>query len=316
MLQLIKHLIAHDYLEESQVDLLRHRSTLMGGTVDQHALEMGLLGVDELISAYAECISLPAARPIDLDRLSLQRSAAFPLRLATRWRFIPIEQIGLSWQVLSDQKPTNEQREEVRKILGVEVLSRAIPPFLFKILERWLGQQPIDDDLALLTARLYPRFSVSPDTHSKNQGKTESSTTLEPSHLSYLLSQCENGQQALQVIDKSIEKWASNKEVWRIQGSILKTPNRALAIKSIGGLSEQLDQDKVIHLTSVDKDWIELCSDEVKIKTLALRPVHVQAHRVALLVIGSESNAFDKRTLARLDDTATALKNSLMAQLV
>jgi hypothetical protein len=316
MMQLIKHLISQDYLDESQVGLLKHRSALMGGTLDQHALEMGLLGVDELMSAYAECVRLPAARPIDLDRLSLQRSAAFPLRLAARWRFIPIEQIGLSWQVLSDQKPTNAQREEVRKILGVEVLSRAIPPFLFNILQRWLGQQPVDDDLALLTARLYPRFSVSPRVTAQSRGKQKPSTALEPANLSYLLSQCKNGKQALRIVDESIEKWAANKEVWRIQGSILKTQNRALTIDSISGLSDQLDQEKVIHLPSVDHNWTELCSDGIRLNTLALRPVHVHAHRVALLVIGSESNALDERTLARLDDTATALKKSLEAQLI
>jgi hypothetical protein len=316
MLQLSQHLIAHDYLEEGQIDLLRHRSSLMGGTIDQHALEMGLLGVDEIIAAYADCIRLPAARPIDLDRLSLQRSAAFPLRLAARWRFIPIEQIGLSWQVLSDQKPTNERREEVRKILGVEVLSRAIPPFLFKVLERWLSQQPIDDDLALLTARLYPRFSVSPQTTDQKRRKLRTSTALEPSHLSYLLSQCVSGQQALQIVDESMGKWATNKEVWRIQGSIIKTERRALTIGSFNGLDEQLEQERVIHLPSVDQAWTELCSDEAKLKTLALRPVYVHTHQVALLVIGSESVALDQRTLARLDDTATALKNHLEAQLI
>ena len=315
MMQLIRHLITHDYLEDDQIDLLRHRSTLMGGTIDQHALEMGLLGVDELISAYADCIHLPAARPIDLDRLSFQRSAAFPLRLATRWRFIPIEQIGLSWQVLSDQKPSDELREEVRKTLGVEVLSRAIPPFLFKILQRWLSQQPIDDDLALLTARLYPRFAISVRHTSQKQREIDVSSVLEPSHLSYRLGECTNGQEALIVVSEDMEKWSDHKEVWRIQGSILKTDERAVAIASVSGLSERLRHERVVQLPLNDQSWTELCSHETELKTLAIRPVHVRTRQVALLIVGSQSALLDDRTLARLDDLGIALTKTLEAQL-
>ena len=316
MQRLARHLIASNYLEESQIDLLRHRSTLMGGTIDQHALEMSLLGVDELIAAYAECIHLPAARPIDLDRLSLKRSAAFPLRLAARWRFIPIEQIGLSWQVLSDQKPSDDLREEVRKTLGVEVLSRAIPPFLFKVLQRWLEQHPIDDDLALLTARLYPRFAVSQQRTATSRQEQDLSTILGPTHLSYQLSQCHHGQQALLVAHEHMERWSSNNEVWRIQGSVIKTERRALTIESIVGLKDQLNHDIVVQLPVDDQNWTELCPHQGRLKTLALRPVHVHRHQVALLVIGSPSPAIDERTLARLDDVALALTKHLEAQLI
>ncbi len=316
MPELSQHLIAEGYLEKGQIDLLNNRSALMGGTIDQHALEMGLIGVDEVISAYAECIKLPSVRPLDLDRLSLQRSAAFPLRLAARWRFIPVEQIGLSWQVLSDQNPTKTLREEVRKTLGVEVLARAIPTFLFKLLRRWLEQQPVDDELALLTARLYPRFSVSPNTATQAPQRTAASTLLEPSHLSYRLANCANGKQALSIVSETLNTWALNHEVWRIQGPILKTDQRALTIDSIDGLSERLDQDDVAYLSLTDPNWAELCSQDLALKTLALRPIHIHTRRVALLVIGSQSTNIDERMLARLDETAATLTKALESQLI
>ena len=308
-------LLETGHLQRDQLDLLRHRASLMGGELDRHALEMSLLGADELIALYAQCLDLPPARPLDLDRLSLKRSSAFPGRLAARWRFIPVEQIGLSWQVLSDQKPAESVREEVRCTLGVELLVRAVPPFLFELLERWLHQRSSQDQLALLAARLFPRFSVPSELIDQKIDLDQTHESLEPSHLSYRLTRCVNGQDCLDEVRKEMISWAPFHGLWRVDGPVLRSPSRALSIDALEGFSEVLSCDHLQLFDSVSEGWVDLCDDARSLKSLAIRPVVIAGRCVAVLLVGSALLVVDGRNRSRLDDAAQDLARALKSRL-
>jgi len=308
-------LLETGHLQRDQLDLLRHRASLMGGELDRHALEMSLLGADELITLYAQCLDLPPARPLDLDRLSLKRSGAFPGRLAARWRFIPVEQIGLSWQVLSDQKPDEALREEVRCTLGVELLVRAVPPFLFELLERWLHQRSSQDQLALLTARLFPRFSVISASVDPQIDTGQTPESLEPSHLSYRLARCATGQDCLDEARQDMANWAPICGLWRVDGPVLRSPSRALSIDGLEGFSEVLSCDHLQVFDSVSEGWIDLCDDARPLRSLAVRPVLIGRRCVAVLLVGSAFLVVDGRNQSRLDDTAQDLAHALELRL-
>ena len=187
------------YIDRAQLDLLRHRARLMGGELDRHAIEMGLLGADEVVSVYAQTLELPPVRSLDLDRIDAQSSGGFPARLAARWRLIPVQQVGLSWQVLSDQRPSAERREEVRTTLGVELLVRAVPPFLYEILAQWLRGESHSHDLALMVARLYPRFIVSQAQDVIDHPQPSSAAgAMQASGLPRQLNACQSGRACLE----------------------------------------------------------------------------------------------------------------------
>ena len=315
MHQFAQQLLESGYLQRDQLDLLRHRASLMGGELDRHALEMSLLGADELISLYAQCLELHPARPLALDRLSLKRSAAFPGRLAARWRFIPVAQIGLSWQVLSDQKPDDALREEVRCALGVELLVRAVPPFLFELLERWLQQRSSKDQLALLTARLFPRFSVITEPVKVEPETIPTGKSSEPSHLSYRLLRCVNGQECLDAAHQELGRWAPIYGLWRVDGPLLRSPSRAQTIDGLDGFSDTLTCDEVQVFDTIATSWAELCDDARSLRSLAVRPVMVRHRCVAVILIGSVLPRVDGRSIARLDDTAQELAKALESRL-
>ena len=56
-------LLERELLAESQLALLQHRSRLMGGSVDQHALEMGLLGLEDVLVSYGRPSGFPRRAP-------------------------------------------------------------------------------------------------------------------------------------------------------------------------------------------------------------------------------------------------------------
>ena len=64
-------------LAESQLALLQHRSRLMGGSVDQHALEMGLLGFEDVLVSYGASIGLPRRAPWTLTASASSAALSF-----------------------------------------------------------------------------------------------------------------------------------------------------------------------------------------------------------------------------------------------
>lgn len=308
-------LLARELLAESQLALLQHRSRLMGGSVDQHALEMGLLGLEDVLESYGASIGLPAASPLDLDRLSLERSAQFPARLAARYRLIPVDQRGLVLYALSDRKPSERQGEELAQLLGVELRARAIPPFLYRVLTRWLEQSPVDDDLALLTARLYPRFFIAPAPNEPTEQRTEEPLSAEPEHLAHRLGRCDNGAAQLDLVCDHLQGFAPLAGAWRIHGRVLKTTTQALTLDHLSPAIEALEPERVTYLAEPGAHWGTLCGHQAPLHSAAVRPIALRQRVVALLIIGSPFGGLDPRVCAQLEETAVLLSGSLEAQL-
>jgi hypothetical protein len=313
-------LLSQGLLERSQLGMLRQRAKLLGGELDRHLIEMGLLGVEKVIEIYAESIALRAASPLDLDSLEHSSSSAFPQRLAARWRFIPMRQNGLLWEVLTDRSATPDLHMEVERTLGLKVSLLGIPPFLYEILWAWLQQQSQDSDLALLTARLYPRFIARLKT-----GRSQSETNDDPSvknvlSLSLKLAQCRQADGCLVEVKTHLEKQYAQTAVWRVSGEALFRcggDKTALTISQLEGLSTWLEHHSAKVINPVPKTWCSLLGDSIRDqKSLVIRPVGIAKKRiVALLVLGSEHLVLNERTRADLDDIGRSLSSALEQQL-
>ncbi len=320
MIQAFSQALQRDgYIDRAQLDLLRHRARLMGGELDRHAIEMGLLGADEVVSVYAQTVALPAVRSLDLDRINAESSGAFPARLAARWRLIPVQQTGLSWQVLSDQHPSAERRAEVRTTLGVEILVRAVPPFLYEILAHWLRGEPHGHDLALLVARLYPRFIVSqaqPLAESPDQVRP---VAMQESGLPRRLMTCQSGRACLEQTEQFLTQRNSHARVWHIDGPVLRrfgAQASVLPLSEVPGLAAALSESSLQHVQPVPQGWNLLCSAQKQtFRSLALRIIELAGRPVALAVIGAQHLHLDAAALDGLDRAAWDLKAALKGRL-
>ena len=306
-------------LDRPQLDLLRHRAGLLGGGLDRHALEMGLLGVDEVMSLYAQSLDLPPARALDLDRLNRQKSSAFPSRLAHRWRLIPVQQMGLSWLVLSDECPTPQRRDEVRLTLGVELLVRAVPPFLFELLHAWLNRLPQNQDLALLASRLYPRFIYRPSSHELAHEPMHAPEAERVSGLPQRLEPCEGGEACLEEVEHYLAQRHHSAAVWRINGPVLTRSGAgksAVSLGSLEGLKDVLSDADVRTFSPVPKGWEALFGASVgALRAISVRPVCLGGQPVALLVLGANTLSFDGAAVASIDDAAAVLRAALVERL-
>jgi hypothetical protein len=280
---------------------------------------MGLLGVDEVMTLYAQSLELPPARALDLDRLDRQKSAAFPAGLAYRWRLIPVQQMGLSWQVLSDECPTPQRREEVRLTLGVELLVRAVPPFLYELLHAWLNRLPQDRDLALLASRLYPRFIHHPSAHELPQEPVRAAEVERVSGLPQRLEPCAGGEACLDEVEHYLTQRHHSAAVWRIKGPILRRSGAgksAISIASLDGLEDVLSGSDVRSFAPVPKGWGALFEvGHASLRAISLHPVRLGGQPVALLVLGARTLSFDGAAIASMDEAAAVLRAALMKRL-
>jgi len=308
------------YIDRAQLDLLRHRARLMGGELDRHAIEMGLLAADEVVQVYAQSVELPPVRDLDLDRMNRVKSSAFPHRLASRWRLIPVQQVGLSWQVLSDQRPSAEVRAEVRTTLGVELLVRAVPPFLYELLAQWLSGRPHSHELALLAARLYPRFIVAQALPLDDAPDSPERPTATPSSgLASQLAECASGRACLERAEQFLSGRHAEARIWRVDGPVLRRFGQqasALPLSELSGLEAVLGEPAVQHYLPVPAGWNLLCGDQkIALRSLALRPIFIGDQPAVVGVIGAEHLGLDAAALDHLDCAALDLKKSLESRL-
>ena len=307
------------YIDRSQLDLLRHRARLMGGELDRHAIEMGLLGADEVIQVYAESIELPAVRSLDLDRMNRLKSAAFSARLAARWRLIPVQQVGLSWQVLSDRRPSAQLRAEVRTTLGVELLVRAVPPFLYELLTQWLSGRSQSHDLALLAARLYPRFIVAQTLSPGDALEPSADVAPRACGLTQRLAECDSGRSCLMQAEQFLAQTHALARVWHIDGPVLRRfgdQSAALPLSELAGLESVLGADHLQYYLPVPKGWQLLCTDHSHpLRCLAIRSINLAGRAVAVAAIGAEHLSLDAAALDHLDRGVLDLKKALQLRL-
>ena len=298
-------LLAEKIVDRSQLDLLRQRARLLGGGLDQHLLETGTLDLDRVIGIYAQSIELPRARGLDFDRIERQRSAAFPAQLRQRWRFIPIRQRGLVWQVLSDSQPDAERRADIRCVLGVDVLVRAVPPFLYDILAAWLQGRPPREGLALLAANLFPRFVVAAERGDRVAAAEPSYQRDQPSGLPARLDACSGGSEVLSGAAQYLSERFAFQGVWRVDGSVLHNPQgtrEARLIDAFEGLAEALIAGGAVRtITPAPSGWSDLLAAPEPLRSLAVRPIFVGGRCLALLVIGAQVLAVDAGSSAELD---------------
>jgi hypothetical protein len=313
-------LLSQGLVERSQLGMLRQRAKLLGGELDRHLIEMGLLGVEKVIETYAKSISLKPASPLDLDSLEHGSSAAFPQRLAARWRFIPMRQNGIHWQVLTDRAAKPDLHLEVEQTLGLKVSLRGIPPFLYDILSAWLRQQSQNSDLALLTARLYPRFILSSN-NAESKGKPEDEpNSKRVMGLSLKLDRCKTAESCLTEVKNHLEERYAQAALWRISGEAMfrcGDDQSALTSAQLEGLPVFLEQRSAKVIKPVPRGWCSLLGDSMRDqKSLVVRPVRVAKKRVvALLVLGSQHLVLNERTRADLDDVGCSLSAALEQQL-
>jgi hypothetical protein len=312
-------LLAEEVVDRSQLDLLRHRARLLGGGLDQHLLETGTLDLEGVIRIYASSIELPHARGLDLDRIERRRSAAFPAQLRQRWRFIPVRQQGLVWQVLSDSRPDADRRAAIRSVLGVDILVRAVPPFLYDILAAWLRGIPPSEGLALLAANLFPRFVVAAESVAEVAVAALAPQADQPSGLPARLALCSGGTEVLSGAAQYLGERFAYQGVWRVDGSVLYNPQgsqEARLINGFIGLAEALaSRQAVITRTPVPSGWADLLAAPEQLRSVAVRPIIVVGRCLALLAIGAQFVAIDAASSAELDRVGASVEAGMKQRL-
>jgi len=305
-------LLERGLLDRSQVELLNYRARLRGGGPPRHALELGLLSLDEVLEVYAEAVGLLPLRAIDLDRVNRDAAGAFPRRLAERLRIIPVFQLGLRWHVLSDRALSPAQQAEISDLLGVSVVVRALPPFLYAAIASWMRREPFEDSLVPLMERLFPRFAAAAEPGARPALAVTDGAM--PSGLPRRLSEAGGGLGVLSQAATHLSERAALTAVWRVDGQTMhRVPSgTVLSMAELEG-ADRLSGD-LVRLKPLPPGWERLLPDS-DCDRMVVRPVQIDGKTVALLVLGAMGLPVDGVARTMIEDAANAIAEELRGRI-
>ena len=126
------YLVKQDLLQVEQIDRAMRRQMMLGGALDTHLLELGLLSMDDLQGAFAKLYDWPQDAVSWIQQPSSEARASLPQALAEKFGVVPVHQQDNILYLLTDDQGAPPEQLPLSYWLQLDIVALYAPEIFLK----------------------------------------------------------------------------------------------------------------------------------------------------------------------------------------